>query len=68
VGYANSYSQSGLQIDGEVARLRRDRSDAGSMVSSDGIPARMAVFSAFGNAIVPDLAAQFIRSASEAMT
>jgi DNA (cytosine-5)-methyltransferase 1 len=66
VGYANGYSQSGLQIHGEVAGLRWDRSDAGGMVSADGIPARMAVFSAFGNAIVPDLAAQFIGAAMSA--
>lgn len=63
VGYADRDSQSGLRIDGEMAGLQWDRSDAADLVQSDGIPNRMAVFSAFGNAIVPQVAAQFIGAA-----
>ena len=64
VGYADRDGQSGVRVDGEVAGLRRYRSDSGSVVPPDGLPARMAVFSAFGNAIVPQVAAEFIKAAA----
>lgn len=67
VSHADSDSQSGLQVDGEVAGLPRSRGNAGSVVPQDGIPGRMAQFSAFGNAIVPQLAATFIRASLEAI-
>lgn len=63
VGHANSHGKPSLRVNGEVAGLRRDHCNAGGVVRADGLPARMAVFSAFGNAIVPELAAQFIGAA-----
>lgn len=63
VGYADRDGQPSLRVNGEVAGLRGDRGVSRGVVSSDGIPARMAVFSAFGNAIVPELAAEFIIAA-----
>jgi DNA (cytosine-5)-methyltransferase 1 len=60
VGYANGDREPSVRLNGEMAWLRRDRSDARGVVSADGLPSRMAVFSAFGNAIIPDLAAEFI--------
>jgi DNA (cytosine-5)-methyltransferase 1 len=61
VGHTDRHREPSLRIDGEVARLQRHRGHARSMVPADGLPARMAVFSAFGNAIVPQVAAEFIR-------
>ena len=65
VGHANGNGEPSVRVNGEVARLRWDRSDAGSVVPADGLPARMAVFSASGNAIVPQLAAEFIRACQD---
>jgi DNA (cytosine-5)-methyltransferase 1 len=63
VGYADRDRKSGLRVNEEMARLRWDRSEFGGVVPSDGLPGRMAIFSAFGNAIVPQVAAEFIRAA-----
>lgn len=68
VGHANRDGQPSMQVNGEVARLRRDRSDTGGVVQTDGLSARMAVFSAFGNAIVPEIAAEFIRASDCSLT
>ena len=65
VGHADGDRKSGVCIDGEMAGLRRNRSHSRGVVPTDGIPARMAVFSAFGNAIVPQLAAEFIIASSD---
>lgn len=67
VGYTDRHGEPSVRLHAEVAWLRRDRSDAAGVVLEDGLPARMAVFSAFGNAIVPELAAQFIEAAQEAV-
>ncbi len=64
VGHADRHSEPSLLINVEVERLRGDKSEPGSMVRENGLSARMAVFSAFGNAIVPQVAAEFIRAAS----
>lgn len=66
VGNADGDGQSGVRLDGEMARLQRDRSISGSMVSPHGISGRMAVLGALGNAIVPQVAAEFIIAADEA--
>jgi DNA (cytosine-5)-methyltransferase 1 len=66
VGHADRDCEPSLRLNGEVARLRRHRSDVGIVVPADGLPSGMAVFSAFGNAIVPQVAAEFIIAASEA--
>jgi DNA (cytosine-5)-methyltransferase 1 len=63
VGYANGNGEPRVRFNGEVARVQWHRSDAGSVVSENGLPSRMAVFSAFGNAIVPQVAAEFILAA-----
>lgn len=62
VGHADRYSEPSMRLNGEVARVRRDRGNTGSMVQADGLRARMAVFSAFGNAIVPQVAAEIMRA------
>lgn len=62
VGHADGNGQPGMRLDEKMAELRRYRSDTRSMVPSNGLPARMAVFSAFGNAIVPQVAAEFINA------
>jgi DNA (cytosine-5)-methyltransferase 1 len=60
VGYAHGESQSKLRVDDQVARVFWDRGDAGNLVSSDGVSSQMAVLRAYGNAIVPQVAAEFI--------
>ena len=60
VGHTDRDGQSGVRVNEEVAGMRRDRSDAGSVVPSHGLPSRMAVLGAFGNAVVVPLAAEFI--------
>lgn len=58
---ANSDSQSRCSINAQVAWMSRHRGVAGGVVRSDGLPTRMAgVFSGFGNAIVPQVAAEFL--------
>jgi DNA (cytosine-5)-methyltransferase 1 len=64
VGHADCDSEPGVRLNGEVAGVQWDRSDVGGVVPANGIPGRMAIFSAFGNAIVPELAAEFIAAAS----
>jgi DNA (cytosine-5)-methyltransferase 1 len=61
-GHANRESESGGAIDAEVARVPWDRSHAGNVVRSHGLPGDMALLRAFGNAIVPQLAATFIEA------
>lgn len=65
VGHTDRHGEPVMRVDEEMAGMPRNRSDAGGMVQADGLPARMAIFSAFGNAIDPDLAAEFIRAAIE---
>lgn len=67
-GYANGEGEPIRALDGEVARLQRDRSVAASMVRANGLPARMAAMRGFGNAIDPEVAAAFIASSHEAIT
>jgi DNA (cytosine-5)-methyltransferase 1 len=59
---SNAYgdSQPSLCVDDEMEGLCRDRGKPRDVVRPDGLPPRMAVFSAFGNAIVPQVAAEFI--------
>lgn len=60
VGHTDRYGESSVCLDGEVAGVRGDHRDAGNLVSADGLSDRMAVLSGFGNAIDPQLAAEFI--------
>jgi len=67
VGHADGDSKSSVRLHGEMARMRRDRSDAGGLVPAHGLSDRMAKFRAFGNAIVPQVAAEFIDGAMMAL-
>lgn len=60
VGHANGDGQSSVQVDAKMARLSRHRSDGIRMVPSNGLSGDMARFSAFGNAILPEIGAGFI--------
>jgi DNA (cytosine-5)-methyltransferase 1 len=59
-GHTDSNGQSILRVNGEMARLRRHRSDTGSLAPPYGVPGRMGRLRAYGNAIIPQVAAAFI--------
>jgi DNA (cytosine-5)-methyltransferase 1 len=63
VGNADSESKPSLSINDKAPWLSGDRGDADALVHSHGIPNRMAELRAFGNAIVPQVAAEFIKAA-----
>jgi hypothetical protein len=65
VGHADRDREPSVRVDEKVEGLRRDRSDARGVVSADGLSARMAIFRAFGNAIVPQVAAEFVAAFSD---
>jgi DNA (cytosine-5)-methyltransferase 1 len=61
-GHANGDRQPGLPFDAEVARLPRAGREPGGMGPTDGLPDRLAALRAFGNAIVPQVAAEVLRA------
>lgn len=65
VGHTDMRRQSGVHHDGEVARLQRHRGNDSSMVPANGVPGDMVIFRALGNAIVPQVAAEFIAAYME---
>lgn len=67
VGHSDRDGKSSLRLNGEVARMFRDRGNAGNVVPTHGVSARVAILRAFGNAIVPQVAAEFIAAAADAM-
>ena len=60
-GYAYGHSKPELQVDEETSRLPGNRSQPGSVAQEDGIPSRVGRLRSYGKAIVPQVAAQFIR-------
>jgi DNA (cytosine-5)-methyltransferase 1 len=61
VGYADGKSQSSLSFDERpMAGNPKNRGQPRSVVRPNGLPSRMAVLRAFGNAIVLQVAAEFI--------
>lgn len=66
IGHAHGNRESGVPLNGEVDRLSRATGDAAHLVLEDGLSERVALLRGFGNAIVPELAAQFIRAAADA--
>jgi DNA (cytosine-5)-methyltransferase 1 len=60
VCHADRDGQPGVSVDGEVAGMPWDRGDAGGMVPAHGLPGDVAQRAAFGNAIVPQVAAEVI--------
>ena len=65
-GHSYGSSESGLQEHGEAPWLSRHCSVRGQLDEAHGVPRRMAVMRAFGNAIVPQVAAEFISAFMEA--
>lgn len=60
VGDANGDGQSGCTVDAQASRLLWDRRDARGVVPSNGLSRDVVALSGFGNAIVPQIAAEFI--------
>lgn len=59
-GHAYGYGQSGRAQHAEASRMPWRGGDSWGMVPADGVPGRVAQLRAFGNAIVPQVAAEFI--------
>lgn len=64
-GHADRGSESGLREHAEAPRLPGHRGVRGQLDEAHGLPRRMAVMRAFGNAIVPQVAAEFIGAVME---
>jgi DNA (cytosine-5)-methyltransferase 1 len=62
VGHTNGKGKSIVPLNAEVAWMPRHHNLTGGMVPADGISARLAKLRAFGNAIVPQVAAEFVRA------
>lgn len=67
IGDADRDREPKLQVNGKVDRVPWRGSDARGLVLENGVSNRMAVLRAFGNAIVPSVAAEFIRCSEEAL-
>lgn len=67
VGYTDRYREPGGAVDAKAPWLPGGGGEPAGMVQTDGIPDRMAQLRAFGNAIVPQVAAQFIGAVIECM-
>lgn len=65
VGHTHTNGEPGLAIYGEVARVLSNRCVARNMVPADGVSRDMVALSGFGNAIVPQVAAEVIRAYME---
>lgn len=61
----NRQGQSGIAINEEVARVQRHRRDTRNVARAYGFPSRVALLRGYGNAIVPQLGAEFIRAYCE---
>jgi DNA (cytosine-5)-methyltransferase 1 len=60
VGHADRDGESGLSVNDEASGLPRHHCVTGEMVLTNGLSGRVAQLGAFGNAIDPQLAAEFI--------
>lgn len=60
VGYTNRYCEPRLPVDAKAPWLPRRGSEPRGVVPANGVSGRMARMRAFGNAIVPQVAAEFI--------
>lgn len=65
VGYADSDREPIGAVNAEAPWLSRRRGEPGGMVPADGVSGRVAQLRAFGNAIVPQVAAEFIGAVME---
>lgn len=65
LGYPDGNSEPVRPVYSEAPGMPRGRGQSGGMVSSDGVPDRVACLRAFGNAIVPQLAAGVIAAFME---
>lgn len=68
VCYTNGEGESVRAKYAQVARVRRCGGHDGHMEPADGVPNRVAVLRAFGNAIVPQVAAEFIGAVMDTMS
>lgn len=65
VGYADSDREPIGAVNAKAPWLSRRRGEPGGMVPADGVSGRVAQLRAFGNAIVPQVAAEFIGAVME---
>ena len=62
VGHANGNGESIMQVNGKVGWLQGANREPGSVARADGLSDRVGRLRAYGNAIVPQVAAEFIRA------
>src|SRR4030095_3993422 len=60
VGHADGNGQSSLLVNDEIAGVRRPRREPGNMATAHGVSARVGRLRGYGNAIVPQVAAEFV--------
>ena len=65
VGHTDRDGESSVRVDAQMARMPGDRCDGLDMGEEDGIPEYVAALSGFGNAIVPQVAAEVIAAYME---
>ncbi len=65
VCHANGNGKPSGAVNGKTPRLPKSRGFAGNMAAKDGVSNRMAQLRAYGNAIVPQVAAEFVKAVME---
>jgi hypothetical protein len=65
--HANEDCQSGRSVDAEASRMPRSRGQSRRLVPSHGVSRDMVALSGFGNALVPQVAAEFIAAYMESI-
>lgn len=64
-GHTNEHRESGRAVDVEAPWLQRARGESRELATADGVSSRVGQLRAYGNAIVPQVAAEFVAAFME---